>query len=218
MQTETGLISNNDETNYRREIDDISTWCTDNNQRLNVLKTQEMVVDFRRNKAPLDPIIIDNTVVEQVNVAKFLGIFLSSDLTWHVNCSEILKKAKQRLHFLRILASFKVDTFILTCFYRCIIESILTNCIVIWYGRATQKDLNLMSSVIRQSEKIIGVTLPSLKDIYEKRLKKKTDIILIDEHHPAYKYFDLMPSGRRYRHFKGNKRFIDSTFPQAVRF
>ena len=73
--TVTGLISNNDETNYRHEIDDISTWCRDNSQHLNVSKTQEMIVDFRRNKVPLDPVIINDTIVEQVSIAKFLGIF-----------------------------------------------------------------------------------------------------------------------------------------------
>ena len=176
-----------------------------------------MIVDFRRNKVPLDPVIINDTIVEQVSIAKFLGIFLSNDLTWHFNCTEILKKARQRLYFLRSLASYNVDKEILICFYRCIIESILTNCIIVWYGRATQKDLNLLSSVIRQSEKIIGVTLPCLNDIYEKRLEKKALLILDDVHHPAHNYFDLMPSGRRFRHFRGNKRFINSTYPQAIR-
>ena len=75
----------------------------------------------------------------------------------------------------------------------------------------------MLSSVIRQSEKIIGVTLPCLNDIYEKRLEKKALLILDDVHHPAHNYFDLMPSGRRFRHFRGNKRFINSTYPQAVR-
>ena len=165
----------------------------------------------------IEPIIIDNTQVEQVTVFKFLGIYLTNDLSWHFNCSEILKKAKQRLYFLRILASYKVDTFILINFYKCIIESVLTSCITVWYGGATQKDLSVLSSVIKQSENIIGAKLPSLKEIYIKRLKKKTSVILKDQHHPAYNYFDLMPSGRRYRHFKGKKRFLNSTFPQSVR-
>ena len=31
------------------------------------------------------------------------------------------------------------------------------------------------------------------------------------------KYFAILRSGRIYRHFKGNKRFLDSTYSQAVR-
>ena len=86
------------------------------------------------------------------------------------------------------------------------------------YGRATKKDLSLLSSVIKHSEYIIGVSLPSLHEIYLKRIKKKSNTILKDNEHPANKYFELLPSGKRYRHFKGNKRYINSTFPQAVRF
>ena len=90
--------------------------------------------------------------------------------------------------------------------------------IIVWYGRATKKDLNLLSSVIKHAEYIIGVSLPSLHDIYLKRIAKKSNTILKDPEHPAHKYFELLPSGKRYRHFKGNKRYINSTFPQAVRF
>ena len=49
------------------------------------------------------------------------------------------------------------------------------------------------------------------------RLSRKTQLILNDYVHPANKYFDILPSGQRYRYFKGNKRFLDSTIPQAVR-
>ena len=48
-------------------------------------------------------------------------------------------------------------------------------------------------------------------------IKKKTELILKDNTHPANTYFDFLPSKRRLRHFKGNKRFINSTYPQAVR-
>ena len=102
-------------------------------------------------------------------------------------------------------------------FYRAIIESILTSSITVWYGRATQKDIKRLSNVINQAGKILGLELPSLYDIYRDRLSRKTQLILNDNVHPANKYFDILPSGRRYRHFKGNKRFLDSTYPQAVR-
>ena len=132
-----------------------------------------MIVDFRRNKCDIQPVFIDNTEVEQVDVFKFLGIYLTNDLSWHFNCTELLKKARQRLYFLRILASFKVNSKILINFYRCVIESILTSNIIVWYGRATKKDLSLLSSVIKHSEYIIGVSLPSLNEIYLKRIRKK---------------------------------------------
>ena len=88
----------------------------------------------------------------------------------------------------------------------------MTSSITVWYGRATQKDIKSLTNVITQAEKIICVELPSLETVYKNRLNRKASIILKDESHPANK-----PSGRRYRHFKGNKRFLDSTYPQTVK-
>ena len=104
--TVTGLITDNNEDNYRQEIDNIVQWCNSNNLFLNVKKTKEIVIDFRRNKSPIDPIFINNETVEQISDFKFLGTFVTSDLTWSINCSEILKRAKQRMYFLRHLKTF----------------------------------------------------------------------------------------------------------------
>ncbi|KAK3574568.1 hypothetical protein QTP86_010187 [Hemibagrus guttatus] len=46
--TVVGLISKNDESAYREEVQQLTSWCKDNNLSLNVDKTKEMVVDFRR--------------------------------------------------------------------------------------------------------------------------------------------------------------------------
>ena len=74
-----------------------------------------------------------------------------------------------------------------------------------------------MCSVIKQAENIVGKQLLSLEDIYIQRLTKKLNLILNDDSHPAYKYFQILPSGRRMRHYKGNVRFTSSTYPQAVK-
>ena len=43
-----GLITNNDETAYREEMRALGVWCQGNNLTLNVNKTKEMLVDFRK--------------------------------------------------------------------------------------------------------------------------------------------------------------------------
>nr|XP_033487514.1 uncharacterized protein si:ch1073-145m9.1 [Epinephelus lanceolatus] len=43
-----GLITKDNETHYRKEVNHLTTWCRDNNLLLNVSKTKEIVVDFRR--------------------------------------------------------------------------------------------------------------------------------------------------------------------------
>ncbi|KAI3358706.1 hypothetical protein L3Q82_015114 [Scortum barcoo] len=43
-----GLISDNDETHYREEIQHLTQWCSNNKLVLNASKTKEVIVDYRR--------------------------------------------------------------------------------------------------------------------------------------------------------------------------
>ena len=51
--TAAGLISDNDETKYRDMVSGLVQWCGDNNLQLNVAKTNEMVIDFRKTTSAL---------------------------------------------------------------------------------------------------------------------------------------------------------------------
>lgn len=46
----TKLICNDKDSYCRQEIDHVGVWCDDNCLELNVKKTKEMFVDFRKDK------------------------------------------------------------------------------------------------------------------------------------------------------------------------
>jgi len=97
-----GLISNNGETHYRREVNQLATWCINNNLFLNVETTKEIVVDFRRTSTQHPhPLTINDAAVEQVSCTKFLGVH--RDLFWSNNTTSLAKKAQQRLDFVHKL-------------------------------------------------------------------------------------------------------------------
>ncbi len=98
-----GLISNRDETNYRSEVSRLAGWCRDNNLSLNVEKTKEIVVDFRRVHTQHAPLTINGATVERASSTKFLGVHITEDLSWTNNTAALAKKAQQRLYFLRKL-------------------------------------------------------------------------------------------------------------------
>ncbi len=50
-----GLIQDSDKSAYRQEVKVLAVWCSLNNLELNMLKTVEMIVDFRRNPPALPP-------------------------------------------------------------------------------------------------------------------------------------------------------------------
>ena len=53
--TVVGLITDNDETAYREEVRDLAVWCQNNNLSLNMIKTKEMIVDYRKKAGRTGP-------------------------------------------------------------------------------------------------------------------------------------------------------------------
>ncbi|KAI3374968.1 hypothetical protein L3Q82_021496, partial [Scortum barcoo] len=95
------LITGDDDTAYGEEVRALTSWCQDNNLHLNVSKTKELIVDFRRRQREEHaPLSINRTTVEKVNSFRFLWVHISEDLTWTHHTDFITKSARQRLFFL----------------------------------------------------------------------------------------------------------------------
>ncbi len=82
-----GLITGNDEMAYREEVSNLTKWCQENHLSLNIDKTKELVVDYRRQSREHTPITIDKTPVEWVNSFKFLGVHRGSHMVRSHKCS-----------------------------------------------------------------------------------------------------------------------------------
>ena len=126
--TAMGLITNDDETAYRREVEILELWCQENNLALDVDKTKELIFDFRRSPRVHSPIQIGGAAVERVKEFKLLGVHITEDLTWAVQTERVVKKAQQRLYFLMRLKKAAMGPKVLRAFYRGTTESILTGC------------------------------------------------------------------------------------------
>ncbi|KAI3363527.1 hypothetical protein L3Q82_012131 [Scortum barcoo] len=90
---------------------------------------------------------LDQRLPHQQASGVILGIHITSDLTWSMNTAHLVKKAQQRLFFLRKLKRAGLSPQLLTNFYRATIESILCLSAAVWYGSCTsaqdRKDLAL---------------------------------------------------------------------------
>ncbi len=143
---------------------------------------------------------------------------ITEDLTWAAHTDAVLKKAHQRLFFLRRLRKFGTSPRILRSFYTCTVESILTGCITAWFGNSTAGNRRALQRVVRTARHIVGGELPSLQDIYTRRCTRKARRIIKDSSHPSHRLLSLLPSGRRFRSIRSRtSRLRDSFFPQAIR-
>jgi hypothetical protein len=97
--TMVGLITGNDETAYGEEVRDLAVWCQDNNLSLNMIKTKEMTMAYRKRRADHAPILIDGVVVEQVESFKVLGVHITNKLSWSKHTKIVMKRAEQHLFF-----------------------------------------------------------------------------------------------------------------------
>ncbi len=125
--TVVGLIHNNNESAYRDEILKLTAWCSANNLSLNPSKTKELMIDFRMKRQDPAPVHINGDIVERVSNFRFLGTHISQDLTLTINTIALVKKAQQRLYFLRSLRKLDLSQQLLLSFYKSSVQSIITH-------------------------------------------------------------------------------------------
>ena len=91
---------------------------------------------------------------------------------------------------------------------------------MVWFGNMTDADRNSICRVIRTARRLTGVDLPDLREIFYCRVKSRIHKVIAYPSHPAFTFFELLPSGKRYRSlgYSGmSSRTSNSLYPTAVR-
>ena len=79
-----------------------------------------------------DPIIINSSTVERVNIYIFHGWAVTDTLSWTPNADNIIKEERQSLFFLCTQISYSVDVNVIS-FYCAVVDSIFTTSILVWF-------------------------------------------------------------------------------------
>lgn len=93
------ITSNNDATILQSDLNAISAWCNTWQMELNITKCKAMRVTRRTNPPPAYHIA--NTPLDCVSSYKYLGVHISSDLTWNTHIAYLTSKANKSLGYLR---------------------------------------------------------------------------------------------------------------------
>ena len=78
------FADDNDKTAYREEVRDLTVWCKDSNLSLNVIKTKEMIVDYKKRRTENTSILNDGAVVDRLR-------------TWVKHTKTVVRRARQNL-------------------------------------------------------------------------------------------------------------------------
>ena len=215
----TGQVTDGDETEYRREVDKFVGWCDDNFLGMNVSKTRELIIDFRKKGGVHDEVILKGEVVETVEHYKYLGITLDNKLTWKQNTEALMKKLHSRLYFLRKLRSFNVNKDILQMFYNATCNSVLHFGSVCWGGGLCSQDRNRLEKFISKASGVVGRKQETFTSTHGRRVTDRLHKILNDDTHPLRPEFDNRRTDRSDRFIvprTRTTRYRQSFIPSAM--
>ena len=202
---------------YIEEVDRFTTWCKANFLDLNVAKTKELLIDFRKQPPAVSPITIDGEIVERVEKYKYLGIILDNKLKFDSNVLNIYKKCHYRIYCLQRLRNIGINSKILALYYQSCVETLVTSCLICWYGSVNLRSKKLLNNIVKVCSKTVGIEQKSLHNIFNNSVKKKAKVIMSDRNHALSMCYELLPSGRRYRCLKVKPRTQKSFIPYSIR-
>ncbi len=213
--TVVGLITDDNESAYREEVHSLKNWCHNSNLSLNISKTKELVVDFRRRTSEHPPHHHrqdSSGAGQQLQVPRrkhHRGTHL--DYSHTVSSGEgppasLIPQATEE-----IWSEFKNPQKVLQL--HC---GEHPDCTASPPG--TELHRSQPESPEETAQHIVGGELPSLQEIYPQRCVRKARKIIRDSCHLSHELFSLLPSGRRYRSIRTQtSRTRDSFFSQAIR-
>ena len=216
-----GLISNDNEDEYRQTISYVSEWCSNNYLNLNVSKTKEMILDMRKNKNVKTPVTINDSPVDIVPSYKYLGVTIQDNLKWNEHIEIQTKKANKRMYNVRRLQKLRIDSKILCLFYNSVISSVLVYAISSWYNACDNKLKKTICKFHNKVCKIVNAPahrfIEHPSDVCQKKCISLINKIVHDQNHILHRYITLLPHGNLQTVKCRTERFRQTFLPVAIK-
>ena len=124
----------------QQHLNVINEWTKNQKMKLNLKKTKNMIFNFSKRFQFCTNISLEDEIIETEQETKLLGTFITSDLKWNKNTSEIVKSAFKRMQILHRAAKFTSNKRDLRTIYIAYIRSILEKSAVVWHSSLTKKN------------------------------------------------------------------------------
>ena len=115
-------------------LDKISTWTEQNLMKLNMSKSKYMVINVTNDWQFSTNLVVEGHTLAQVKETKLLGVWITEDLKWSKNTTELVRNCYARTTILRKLNQFSVAVEDLINIYVLFIRSRLEQSAVVWHS------------------------------------------------------------------------------------
>ena len=185
----------------QKTINSIENWTKAHLMKLNAAKCTYML--FSRSAEKFSTrLTVEGKNIEQVSVAKLLGVWISEDLSWSRNCKEICIKAYSRLSMITKLRYVGVSVEDLLDIYILFIRSVAEYCSVAFHSSLTQCQSNKLENIQKTCLKVIlgdmyisysaALEMCCLETLYDRRQKRCLEFALKNmKHNRNKKMFPL---------------------------
>ncbi|KAG1663833.1 Patj [Nymphon striatum] len=146
-----GLIKNDNDDTYCNLIQEFIKYAEQNFLEINISKTKELLIDFRRNSIEPCLVIIKNLQVERTSTYKYLGVIFNNKLKWDDHVDKILKKLNSRLYCLYKMKKFNVQPQILKLFFNSVLCSVDKKSLIGYNNHQSVEILRNTSRVVNLS-------------------------------------------------------------------
>ena len=137
---------------FQSDLSAISNWLAHNCMSLNAAKCKYMLISRKRSSLPsiLPTLFIGSpeATMEKVTSMKYLGVHISSDLSWSTDIDIITSKVRRTLGFIYRKFYRNVNSSVLTKLYTTLVRPLLEYCCAVWDPHL-QKDIDKLESVQR---------------------------------------------------------------------
>ena len=127
----------------QNDVDAVNNWVNENHLCFNTTKCKYMLITRKKRPRPMHPpaILINGTPLDMVDSYKYLGLLISSDLTWSHHIDSICSKARKILGLLYRRFSHDTEPHALLQLYLSLVRPHLEYGSQVWDPHL-QKDIN----------------------------------------------------------------------------
>ncbi|KAI8492652.1 hypothetical protein Bbelb_296930 [Branchiostoma belcheri] len=139
----------------QHDLDDLEQWTVNSYMKLHPKKCKAMHVYFTKTPPPLPVLYIDGHALQEVSVAKLLGVMVQSDLKWNTHVNHITSQSSRRLFLLRHLKRFRLPVSDLVTVYVSYVRPLCEYACPVWSPGLTSTQIAQIENIQRRACRII---------------------------------------------------------------